>query len=159
MPFVFLLLGLALLIVAVKGTHVQLFTLLKSEFTGSNNFLVWIAAIAILGALGFIKPIRPIALGMIVLVVLVMVLKNKGGFFASFNQQIRNPVLPPSDASASVGTGGSVTGPAGTPSGPSLFTAPEYTATPPSAMPATTLFPWMTPQQYLQFDPTYQPAA
>ncbi len=119
MPFVFLIVGIVLLIVAVRGTHSQFFSLLKSEFTGSNNFLVWVMAIAILGALGFIKPIRPIALGMMGLVFLVMILKNGGGFFSQFNQQIANPVAPAS------GSGGNFPAPGGsigyTPTSPAVI--------------------------------------
>lgn len=111
MPFVFLILGVVLLIIAIQGTHAQFFSLLKSEFTGSNNFLVWIAALAIIGALGFIRPIRPIALGMMGLILLVIILKNGGGFFAQFNQQIANPVAPATGSGS--GSGFSL---------PSLFT-------------------------------------
>ena len=98
MPFVFLILGIVLLIVAVKGTQGDMFALLKSEFTGSNNFLVWVMAIAVLGALGYVKPIKPIANGMLFLVLLVIVVKNGGTFFSSFNQQVANPVAPSGSA-------------------------------------------------------------
>lgn len=94
MPFVFAVLGLLFLVVAIQGTQSEAFTLIKGEFTGSNSFVVFAAAIAILGALAYIKPFRPIALSFIMLVVLVMVLANKGGFFAQFNAALRAPVTP-----------------------------------------------------------------
>lgn len=99
MPFVFLIIGLLLLVVAIQGTQGQAFALLKGEFTGSNSFVVFASAIAILGALAFIKPIRPIAMGMIGLVILGMILANKGGFFSQLNNALRNPVAPSTGAS------------------------------------------------------------
>lgn len=97
MPFVFLLLGVGMLAVAVRGTHQQAFALIKSEFTGSNSFVVWALALFVLGGLGYIQKIRPIADGMVLLVLLVIFLTNNrpgstgGGFFAQLNAQIRNP--------------------------------------------------------------------
>lgn len=90
MPFVLLVLGLLFLVVAVRGTQDQFFALLKGEFTGTNNFLVWVLAIVILGLIGYLKPIRPVAHAMIGLIILVMIIANKG-IFAQFNNAIRNP--------------------------------------------------------------------
>lgn len=104
MPFVFLVIGLLLLVVAVQGTQGQAFALLKNEFTGNNNFVVFASAIAILGALAFIKPIRPIAMAMIGLVILGMILANKGGFFAQLNNALRNPQAPSSTGSTGLTT-------------------------------------------------------
>lgn len=120
MPFVLLLLGLLFLVVAVRGTQTDFFSLVKSEFTGTNNFLVWVLAIVILGMIGYLKPIRPVAHAMIGLVILVMIIANKG-IFANFNQAIRNPAATPA---ATTGTG--ATAPAGTtaPAQPAASTSP-----------------------------------
>lgn len=107
MPFVFAILAIGLIVVAINGTQSAAFKLLKSEFTGSNSFVVWVAAIAILGALAYVKPIRPVAVGLMVLVLLVMVLNNKGGFFKQFQNQLNNPVAP-SQSGVSGGTGLSI---------------------------------------------------
>lgn len=115
MPFVFIFLAIGLIVVGLKGTQSQAFALLKSEFTGSNSFVVWVAAIAILGALAYIKPIRPVAVALMVLVLLVMVLNNKGGFFSQFNSQLANPIAPQNAGAAGNGSGISL---------PQLFTAP-----------------------------------
>lgn len=104
MPFVFFLIGLVAIIIAVRGTQKTAFQLLGSEFTGQNNFVVWAAAIVILGALGYAPGIKPVARGLLGLVLLVMILTNSrpdgqgGGFFAQLNAQLRNPVAPPEDA-------------------------------------------------------------
>lgn len=102
MPFVFLILGIGLVIVAVRGTHQQAFDLLKSEFTGDQNFLTWALALFILGALGYVPVIRPVTRAMLLLVLLVIVLKNGTGLFDRFNQQVRNPI---NSASGSVTPG------------------------------------------------------
>lgn len=94
MPFVFVILGLLFLITAIRGTQNDMFALVKSEFWGTNSFVPWAVAIFILGAIGYAKPVRPIADAMIGLVIVVMVLANKGGFFAKFNEAIRNPTAP-----------------------------------------------------------------
>jgi hypothetical protein len=94
MPFVFVIGGLVLLTVAIQGTQGAAVQLIKSEFVGSNSFLVWVAAIAILGALGYVRPIRPVANALLLLILLVIVLKNGGNVFAQFNAAIRNPVQP-----------------------------------------------------------------
>jgi hypothetical protein len=106
MPFVLIILGLLLLIVAIRGTQGDAFSLIKSEFTGTNSFVVFASAIAILGALAYIKPFRPIGFAMIGLIVLGMILTDKGGFFAKLNDALRNPVAP----STGSAIGGNVTG-------------------------------------------------
>jgi apolipoprotein N-acyltransferase len=98
---VFVVVGLLFLVVAVRGTQDALFSLLKSEFTGTGSFIPWAAAIFILGAIGYAKPVKPVADAMIGLVVLGMVLNNKGGIFKQFETQINNPTAP-----AATSTGG-----------------------------------------------------
>lgn len=106
MPFVFVVIGLLFLVVAIRGTQAEMFALLKSEFVGTNSFVPWVAALLILGSLGYAKPIRPITDAMMGLIILVMILANKGGFFAAFNRQIDNPTAPSTPAPApSTGNG------------------------------------------------------
>ncbi len=85
MPFVFLALGLMLIITGARNTQDDLFTLVKSDFAGttggiSGSFLPWILAIMAIGALGFIKPIRPVSDAFLLLVIIVLFLSNKGVF-------------------------------------------------------------------------------
>lgn len=94
MPFVFVVIGILFIVVAVRGTQAQMFALLKSEFVGQKSFIPWAAAIFILGAIGYAKPIRPIADAGIGLIILVMILGTKGDIFATFNQALANPVSP-----------------------------------------------------------------
>lgn len=99
MPLVFIVLGLLFLVVAINGTHRDLWALLKSEFTGTNSFVVWASALVILGLVGYWKKIRPVTDAGIGLIFLVLIIANKG-FFAKFNAAIRNPTAPSAPASA-----------------------------------------------------------
>lgn len=105
MPFVLLALGILFFIVSLQGTQGSLFTLLKSEFVGTNSFVVWAAAFVIIGLLGYIRPIRPITHAFLVLLLLVLVLTNGKGFFSQFNSALRSPVAP----AAPTGTTGAAT--------------------------------------------------
>jgi hypothetical protein len=94
MPFVLIVVGILFLVVAIQGTQATMFSLLKKEFVGTNSFVPWAAAIIILGLIGYAKPVRPITDAMIGLVLFVMLIANKGGVFAQFNNALQNPVAP-----------------------------------------------------------------
>lgn len=98
MPFVLVFIGLLLLVAGVRGTHTQLFTLIKGDFTGSGNFIYWIVAILAVGAVGYIKPIKPVSDAFLVLIIIVMVLSNKG-LFGKFTQQIQSTNTATPDSS------------------------------------------------------------
>ena len=118
MPFVFLIIGVLFLIVAVRGTQGDLYALLKSEFVGKDSFLVWGSSLLILGALGYVPVIQKPARAMALLVILVLILKDKGGFFTKFNDALRNPVSSSNKpADGQVGSNSGVIGGA-TPSNP-----------------------------------------
>lgn len=87
MPFAFIIIGLVLLVSGVRNTQDDLFTLVKGDFTGQNNFIFWTISILIIGAVGYIPRLKPVANSFLVLVIVVLFLSNKG-FFANFNQQI-----------------------------------------------------------------------
>jgi hypothetical protein len=80
MPLVFLAIGVLFLVSAVRGTQDSLFSLLSDDFTGKNNFLLWIVAIAFIGALGMVEDLRKLSNAFLLLVVVVILLSNKGFF-------------------------------------------------------------------------------
>ncbi len=94
MPLVLLLVGIVLLSTAILGTTSQLVTLLRGDFTGQNNFTVWLIAIAFIGGVGYIPGFRPLANMFFVLLILVILLANQknghGGFFAQFMDAVKN---------------------------------------------------------------------
>ena len=88
MPFALLVIGVIILISAIRNTHKQLGAQLVKDFTGSGSFLVWIAAIAIIGMLGYIPKFETPSRAFLGLILLAMFLSNKG-FFTQFNAAIR----------------------------------------------------------------------
>lgn len=86
MPFVLLVFGAVLVVAGVRGKTADLFTMLKSDFTGTNSFVPWVVAIGAIGAAGYVKPIKPITDAMLLLVIIVLFLSN-GGFFQKFLSQ------------------------------------------------------------------------
>jgi Na+/H+-dicarboxylate symporter len=82
MAFVLLFWGALFTISSVRGTQGQLFTLLKSDLTGSGNFIYWALVVLVIGSIGYIKPLRSLSWAMLTLIVVVLIL-SKG-----------NPTLP-----------------------------------------------------------------
>lgn len=85
MPLAFIVIGAALVIVAIKGTHANLGQLLVQDFTGAgagsgHSFLIWIAAIAGTAALGYIPGMKVPARLLLALVILVLLISNQGVF-------------------------------------------------------------------------------
>lgn len=92
MTLFLLMVAIIVMASAYNNTHRDLFALLKDDFSGSGNFFVWVAAIAIVSGIGSYKPLRPISNAMLVLIVIaIIVSNNKHGtnIFNSFANQIR----------------------------------------------------------------------
>jgi len=93
MPYVFIIVGLVMVIASVRntvrdnGTDLGLQTLIAGDFKGKGNFIYWVTAILIIGAIGYIKPLQPVSRAFMMLVVLVLFLSNKG-VFTKFNQAL-----------------------------------------------------------------------
>lgn len=115
MPFVFVVVGIGLVVVAIRGTQATAFQLLQSEFSGPNSFIKWALAIFILGGLGYVPVIRPVTRAMLLLVLLVIFLKNGTGLFdktKGFNAQIASPTAPPTPSTgAATASGATSTAP------------------------------------------------
>lgn len=106
MPLALVLLGVLFLTAAVRGNKCNgqqcsdlLFTTLKSDFTGPNNFIYWGLALFIIGAAGYYKPLKPLSNAFLALVILVLFISNKG-FFQKFMDQIKSTTVAQSSVSA-----------------------------------------------------------
>lgn len=94
MPFALLLVGLLLLISGVRNTQDTLFSTVKGDFTGQNNFIYWFVAILIIGSVGYIPKLKPISTGFLALVIVVLFLKKGnstgagGGLFAQLTSAL-----------------------------------------------------------------------
>jgi len=94
MPIALLIIGLILIISAVRGTTKTVFALFESD---GQAFISWFLIIIILGVVGISKTLRPVSNSFLVLVLVVFTLKNSGGIFSSFKQLT---VATPSSADA-----------------------------------------------------------
>lgn len=84
MPFALLAIGLLLVIAAYNNTQTVLAAQLKKDFSGNTGFIMWIAAILIVGAIGYIRPLQTVSRAFLGLILVVIFLTN-AGFFSQFN--------------------------------------------------------------------------
>lgn len=93
MPFALVIIGVVLLIAAVRGTtgdsgsQKGLFTLVKGDFSGPNNFIYWFVAILIIGMIGYIPDLKKLSVAFLTLVIVVLFL-SRGGFFQQFTSAL-----------------------------------------------------------------------
>lgn len=88
MPFALAIIGVVLLVAGVRNKQADLFTLVKGDFTGKNNFVFWMASIFFIGAIGYIPKLKPISTGFIALIIVVLFLKKGTGFFDRFTEAL-----------------------------------------------------------------------
>ncbi len=93
MPLVLILIGLLFLVAAVRDQLGTLFGLVKGDFTGSGNFVYFVAAIVVIGAIGYSDKLKPLSDGFLFLVILVLVIHNKG-VFANLQSALKSTTLP-----------------------------------------------------------------
>jgi hypothetical protein len=96
MPFFFVFVGVLLIITGVKDTYVALGNQIAKDFTGTQNFFVWVLALGAVGSLGYIERLRPFTNAFMVLILLAMVLTNanKGDILTLVSDGLNNPVTP-----------------------------------------------------------------
>ncbi len=100
MPFFLIIVGVVFLVSASKGTQNQLFTLLKGDFSGPNNYFYWLASILVVGAFGYIPKFKPVSDMFLVLIVLSLVLtRGKAGLFQKVSAALALTNKPAATAS------------------------------------------------------------
>lgn len=77
MPIVLLAVGALFLVAGVRGKQSELFTLLKGDFTGQDNFFVWAFALSFIWALSYIPGFKPVANAFFALVIIVLLFSHK----------------------------------------------------------------------------------
>jgi len=120
MPFALIIVGVFLLVASARNTQGDLFTLVKNDFIGPNNFVYWFVSILIIGSLGYIPKLRPLSNAFLLLVVIVLFLTKGnpngigGGFFSQFTKAIKSTTTatPTTNQTASTSTPGSFSIPA-----------------------------------------------
>lgn len=91
MPIALLIIGAIFLVAGIRGKQDELFSLLKSDFTGQGNFTVWLLALAFVGALGYIPGFKPVANAFLALVIVVLLLAH-GDFFKQLSAGINTTI-------------------------------------------------------------------
>ncbi len=81
MIFVFLLLGVVLIVAAVRNSQGALFSALGEDVPG---YFVWAAALLALGAIGWVPGLKPVSRGLLALVIVVLVLHNYQNIIKGF---------------------------------------------------------------------------
>ena len=89
MPFALAIIGIVLLVAGVRNKQDDLFSLLKGDFTGPNNFIFWMLSILAIGALGYIPKLKPLSTAFLALVIVVLFLRKGTGFFAQATQVLQ----------------------------------------------------------------------
>lgn len=117
MILVALIVGVILIVAAIRNSQAALFAALAVDVPG---FVLWAAAIVAVGAIGFIPGIKPVSRGLLALVLLVIILNNYKAILAGL-------------ASASVPGTAAATAAAASTSTASSGAAPSSTATPSAA--------------------------
>ncbi|MDE2104808.1 MAG: hypothetical protein KGL39_46655 [Patescibacteria group bacterium] len=92
MPILIVIVGLILIVSAIRGTTGDLATNLSADITG--GFVKWLAAIIAIGALGYVPALKEPSRYLIALVAVVVFLTTGKGFLSQFVQQIENPPQP-----------------------------------------------------------------
>lgn len=87
MPFALIIIGTVLLVSSVRNTQGDLYTLVKGDFTGQNNYLYWMVSILVIGAVGYIPTLKPLSRMFLALVIIVLFLSH-GGVFQQLNAQL-----------------------------------------------------------------------
>ena len=101
MAFVFTIVGLLMIVTGVKGTYAQFGSQVAGDFTGSQPFTYWVAAILGVGAIGYIDALRTVSRLFLALILVSMVLANKG-FFQQFTSALKQgPIAPQAGTIAS----------------------------------------------------------
>lgn len=106
MPYLLVIIGTILLVTGAKNTYLQFGAQLRSDLTGPNNFLMYAAALGIVGAAGYVEPLRKFSHYFMALILISLVLANRG-FFAKFSEAWNAgpeaiPVSPASDAGGKI---------------------------------------------------------
>lgn len=88
MILVALLIGIILIVAAVRNSQGALFDALYQDVPG---FVVWGAALFAIGAIGFIPDLKPVSRGLLILVIVVIVLHNYQKIIQGFQNLWQNP--------------------------------------------------------------------
>lgn len=99
MPLAVLVIGIALLVSALRGTEKTLGQQLVKDFTGGGSYVDWVAAIIILGLIGYVPNLETPSRALLGLVLLVFIVSNNG-VFSNLQQALSQTSVPAIPTSA-----------------------------------------------------------
>lgn len=108
MPFFLLIAGIILIVAAYRKKHGELFALIKEDFFGDNNFVMWSLSIVLLISLGYVKQLKPITDAFLVLIILVIIVRNyrdNKDILSMFIEQVKGSTGDKSTGSHATGAG------------------------------------------------------
>ncbi len=109
MPFALITIGLVIFVTALNGTFRQFGSqVYKDLFTNSPPFILWAAALVVVGLIGYIPKVKKPADWFMVLIIIGIILSNKG-FFAQLQQALQHPsgINPATGVNTTTQTSGS----------------------------------------------------
>lgn len=93
MPFALVIIGLIVVVAAVRDQLSTLSNLVIGDFTGSGNFIYFFVAIIVLGSIGYIEKLKPVSDAFLILVIVVLFLHNRG-VFSQFQSALGTATAP-----------------------------------------------------------------
>lgn len=106
MAFILLIVGIFLVVTAVRDTYTQLFQVVAGDFSlnqAGGGFVYWVVALFLVGAVGYVKALKPISDGLLLLIIIALLLTKgnpqKGNFFGNLTSALGAP-----SGSSSVGS-------------------------------------------------------
>lgn len=88
MTFFALIIGIALIVAAMRNSQDALFSAIGTDVP---NFIVWAAAIFALGAIGFVPGLKPVSRALLALVITVLIVTNYKKIIAGFENLWQHP--------------------------------------------------------------------
>jgi len=82
-----LILGIAFIVVGIRGKASEAGAILADDFTGRPSFVSWIAAVVIVGVVTSYGPFKRVGTAFYGLLLIVLFLSNQG-FFAKLTEQL-----------------------------------------------------------------------
>lgn len=108
MPFLIIIIGVMVLLTAIKGTYQQFGNQLYSDLAGASTsgsqtggYIYWVSSIIAVGLLGYYSPLQKFSRTFMFLILLGMILANRG-IFQQLQQALKQgPQASSGSASAS----------------------------------------------------------
>jgi hypothetical protein len=116
MPFALIFIGMVLVVTGLRDTYKQMATMIAGDFTGQRGgagFIMFFAAIAMVGALGAVRELRSISHAFLALIIVSLLLHN-AGFMQKLLAALRGTTaatpVPPSTSASLAQFGGGTAG-------------------------------------------------